>query len=127
MANDKWTIKFVYAIFPVLVRYVAEIKDHAGFSYGPYIKIKDSYKNDIGLLNHELTHSRQFYRTIGLWWILYRFAGFRYGYEVEAYRVQLSYVADDMREQAIERFVGFIANKYSLSVDTSQIYKDLKE
>lgn len=114
-------LKFVYGIFPVLVRYVDDLPDFAGFSYGPYVTIEKAYRSDRGLLAHELTHSRQFYRTLGLWWILYRFASLRYKYELEAYAVQLGYCD----QSAADRFAGFIANRYNLTVDLADTKQDI--
>jgi hypothetical protein len=63
-----------------------------GVTFGPLILLKKKYKGDTsaaatGLIEHELTHARQFYRTCGLNGPRYLFARWRLAYEVEAYKV----------------------------------------
>ena len=47
--------------------------------------IEDTRKEDKGLLEHGLVHSKQFYRTIGTWGLLNCFKKYRYNFELEAY------------------------------------------
>lgn len=109
-------LKFVYKICPVIVMYVDEgVKGFAGYSYGPLVKIKKSYKDDVGLLEHELTHSRQFYRYLGTWGLFYLSAKFRYKFEFEAYKVQLSFAGEGERDRLADKFAVFICTKYGLS------------
>lgn len=121
-------IKFVYKICPVYVKCVdGNIHGFAGFSYGPYIKINKSYKDDIGLLEHELTHSKQFYRSFGIWGLLYKISSYRYEYEFEAYSVQLSMAAEEDRERLADTFSGFLVDNYNLTLDrekTKQLLLD---
>lgn len=117
-------LKFVYLIFPAIIRYTEDpIKGFAGSALGPSIKIQEKYKEDKGLLEHELTHVRQFYKTLGLLPILYHFDKFKYKYEVEAYRIQLKYAKN--KKWAAELFAGFIADRYNLEVDASKVKEDL--
>ena len=118
-------IKFVFYVLPVLVIYVNSMKKFAGFSYGPVVKIRKSHKDDVGLLQHELTHSKQWYRTLGLWWLLYRFAKRCYRYELEAYAVQLKY-ADDY-EAKLQKFVDLIVDMYGLKVTRENVESDLRK
>lgn len=113
-------LALVYKICPVLIRYVdTGTRGYAGVCcFGVYIKIKKSYKDDAGLLAHELTHTRQFYRTLGVSLPLYQFvAKFRYKYEVEAYKVQLALAPDADRERLAIKFAHFIGKKYKLTID----------
>lgn len=117
-------LKLVYKICPVLVKYTdTKTKGFAGMSYGVFIKIQKSYKDDIGLLEHELTHSRQFYRTLGISAILYQFKTWRYEYELKAYRVQLKYAHN--KDWAAGKFAGFIANRYNIAVDVAKVKEEL--
>jgi hypothetical protein len=56
----------IYGIIPVLVFYTDTLPDHvAGRSKGLFVLIKPRYREDEGLIQHELEHVRQFYRPIG--------------------------------------------------------------
>lgn len=111
-------LKFVYKICPVIVKYVdTPPKGFAGYSYGWLVEIKKSHKDDAGLLAHELTHSRQFYRTLGFWGLLYKSKKRRYKYELEAYRVQLSFAVGDERVRLADKFAGFMIDNYDLNID----------
>lgn len=89
-------LTFVYKICPVLVLYIPfSYKWIAGFSIGPLVIIKSDAKDDEGLLAHELTHSRQFYRLPFIHWLLYAFnKSYRYKCVIEAHAVQLGYAID---------------------------------
>lgn len=77
----------------------------AGRAYGPVILIRKGYENDIGIMEHELEHVRQ-------WWVhgllihslMYIFSQrYRQWSEVRAYRIQLEYphpryTKDQLRE-----------------------------
>lgn len=110
---------FVYKVLPSLVFYTNNIKSgFGGMTFGPIVKIREKYKNtDIGLLQHELTHVKQWYRTFlthGFW---YKFSeSYRLKSEVEAYKVQASYYDYD----AIPWMVDAIYNKYNIKGTTKQ-------
>ena len=106
----------VYGIFPVRVVYVeGDVKGFAGYSWGHTIKIDRDYQNDRGLLEHELEHSRQYYRSAGLWPFLYRWsAKRRLRYELDAYAVQLRFADPADRDRLAVKFAGFIARRYNL-------------
>jgi hypothetical protein len=112
---------FVFGFCPIKLEYVsnddADMGWAAGKSWGPVIKIKEAYKDDEGLLQHEIVHSKQFYRTCGLWSIFYRFiSSWRYESEVEAYAVQLSYVEEPDIDRVADLFAGFVVDRYNLDV-----------
>ena len=44
-----------------------------GIVLGPFIFIKKEDKENIEILEHELVHVKQFYRTFGLFCIFYRY------------------------------------------------------
>ena len=78
----------------------------AGYTVGPVILIRPSYRNDRGLLEHEKVHVRQFWQ--GEWFnTLTR--------EVEAYKEQAKWYNDDR----IPLFATFIATKYGLNIDAA--------
>ena len=85
-------IKFVW-IFPVLIFYTKRLlngKD--GYCYILFICIHPDNKTDKGLLMHELTHVKQWYRTFGFHTILYYTSKkYRDKAEQEANTIQMEY------------------------------------
>ena len=91
-----------------------------GGAYGPLIFIRPKYVNDIGLLEHEKTHCKQWWRTFGIHMFLYFFnSKYRLKSEVEAYRVQLTYGG------SAHRFAEFISTRYDLDVSIEDAEKYL--
>jgi len=80
-------------------------------TYGPFIFIRPTKREDIGLLAHEKTHVKQFWRNplFGLFYLLSSKA--RLKYEVEAYREQLKYHPD-----RLDAFATSLATKYNLGI-----------
>jgi hypothetical protein len=116
-------IKFVYKILPVFVFYTDKFikPQHGGISLAIFCFIRPKYKSDEGLLQHELTHSRQFYRNPILHLCLYRFWDkYKLECEVEGYKVQLKYYPTDLTDL----FAGFIAERYELDI-TKEKAKEL--
>lgn len=90
----------------------------AGCARGPFIFIRPKYKDDIGLLEHEKVHVRQWYRTFGLHSFLYLFSEkYRLKSEVEAYRKQLEY-SDD-----IDLFAKYISEDYNINISIDEAKK----
>ena len=91
-----------------------------GMAHGPIIRILERLRGDEGIRQHELVHVRQWFFTFGLLPILYYFIPrFKLWCEVQAYRCQLQYYADDRSWQ----FAGFIATRYGLSISQEDAYK----
>jgi hypothetical protein len=87
--------------------------------------ILKKYKNDRGLLEHELQHCRQFYRTLGIHAVLYKLsANYRYKAELECYRVQLRYAKSSFT--AVKYFTKYLTTRYNLKLDAATVEKDLK-
>jgi len=109
--------------YPVI--YVGTLpKTFGGMAYGPVILILQHLRDDEGLRQHELTHVKQWFCTLGLLPILYYFIPrFKLWCEVQAYRKQLQYYADDRSWQ----FAGFIATKYGLKITQAEAHKLLKD
>ena len=56
----------VYGILPAFIHKVSQLPTSGcGYSFGPAILIIDKSWNDKGLLIHELTHVKQWYRSFG--------------------------------------------------------------
>jgi len=97
-----------------LIFYVESLPSgFGGMAHGPIIRILKRLRGDEGIRQHELTHVKQWFCTLGLLPFLYLwFPKFKLWAEVQAYRKQLQYYADDRSWQ----FAGFIATKYGLKI-----------
>src|SRR5690625_7889189 len=85
----------------------------AGRSYGVFVAIDPEKRADRGLLEHELQHCRQFYRSLGLNALLYFLSKrHRYRQEVESYAVQLIY--SENPTQDVGTFASHIHRQYGL-------------
>jgi hypothetical protein len=93
----------------------------AGYTVGPIILIRPANRGDVGLLEHEKTHVRQFWRNplFGLVYLLSKRARLRY--EAEAYRVQLKYNPD-----RLALYAHFLATKYKLDITEEEALAVLK-
>jgi len=114
-------LMFVYGILPALVFYTDSLKELVGGSTnGPIIRIRPRYKDvDAGILQHELTHVKQWYRTFathGLWKLL--FESYKLRSEVEAYKVQAQYY--ETPELSYTWMAVAIASKYGLTNYTEE-------
>lgn len=110
-----FSVRFVFRVLPAVVFYTDNgLADwQGGVSNGPVIRLRQKYFNDDGILAYELTHVRQWYRTIFIHPILYKIsAHYRLSSEVEAYKEQLKQYGDDRSEQ----FSQFIADMYGIKI-----------
>ena len=92
----------------------------------PVIFIDPKYKDDVGLYEHEYTHVKQAFRNIIplIHTLRYKLSkSYRLKCEVEAYKTQLDYYADDRSLL----FASFIANDYGLSVPVKDALSLLQE
>jgi hypothetical protein len=108
-----------------LVFYVDSLPNgFGGMAYGPVIRILERLRGDEGIRQHELVHVWQWFFSLGLLPILYYFIPkFKLWCEVQAYKVQLQYYADDRSWQ----FAGFIATKYGLDITQFEVHRLLKD
>lgn len=117
-------IRMIYGVIPVPVFYVKSLGWAAGRSNGFFVRIVEKYKDDKGLLEHELQHCRQFYRTFGLHGFLYKFSKkYRYNMEIECYRIQLKFCAN--RKATARKFAEFLTTRYDLDVSKARAIMDL--
>jgi len=122
-------IKTIYKILPAFISYVDKLpKEKGGKAKFCFIKILKKYKDDIGLLNHELTHVRQFYRLSVIHEYLNHFSKkYRLKIELEAYRNQLLSYPEKDREKKILYFAKFLSERYSLDKSVDECYKLLRK
>jgi len=138
--------KRIFKVIPVPIFYVDKVRDmFAGVSYGMWVKIKKEYRDDEGLLQHELTHCKQWYRTFGIhgcmciastgkfWfikfpgWLVKRGKKWKFKAEVEAYVIQTIYCSENLHLSRIDLFAGFIADRYGLDVTKEEAKEALLE
>lgn len=112
----------IYKLIPVPVFWTDRfLKDwQGGVSCGFFCILRPKYKEDKGLLEHELTHCKQFYRTLSIHVWLYKFsAKYRLSAEVEAYKKQLEYHTD--KELNIDWMAKAISERYDLDVSINDV------
>lgn len=126
--NTNMIIRFVYKVFPVPVFYVDSLPNgYSGFFQAiiiPIVKIKKGCEEDIGLLEHELEHCRQYIRLPVVHSLLYKLVPrYRYWAELQAYRHQLDF--SDDRERSANHFAKFLAKNYDLDISVEKAKEDL--
>lgn len=85
----------------------------AGCAIGPLVLIRTKRWDDASLLAHELVHVRQWYRTFGLFPLLYLLSDrYRLRVEIEAYRVQLALKPAGEREAFLDSAAWTLARRY---------------
>jgi len=84
-------------------------KRFAGYTIGPVILIRPSYRDDGPLLVHEKVHVKQFWRN-PLAPFLMNFKKYRQRYEVEAYKAQIEAGADLVKCSVL------LAENYKLNI-----------
>lgn len=117
-------IKFIYKIIPIPVIFTnLFIGDFAGRSYGFFILMRKDEKENNALLQHELTHCKQFYRTLGLHLILYSvWDKYRLNCEIEAYKKTIEYAGYTDQSQS-EWIVKSLHKDYDLNITKPEIRK----
>ena len=87
----------------------------SAYTIGFIILVRPDYKDDIGLIEHEKIHVKQFWRTLGLNGLFYFFSKKkRLEYEVEAYRKQLEYAEE--RSTSKKLFAYYLVANYKLDI-----------
>lgn len=126
-------IIWLYKILPAFVFYTENLpKRYGGISTFMFIRLRPKYEEDSGLLDHELTHVRQLYRSCGFSLIMAFIPLIRYWMEIEAYANQMlhySYSKDGTMDERLKLYVEFILTKYNLgNIKTkSQVTLDLSK
>jgi len=101
--------------------------DLSACTRGFFIFIRPEFKNNIGLLEHEKYHRKQFIKTFGLSSILYKFSkSYRLKSEIKAYKVQLSYNKPEEIEAKRKLYAKYISEDYNLNIMFGKVYELLK-
>jgi len=87
----------------------------AGYAKGYKIYILNKYKNDVGILEHEKTHVRQwfYFLTFPFSFLYSNFKWFKLWAEVQAYKVQLKNNPPEWPDYT-ELYAKFIVKNYKL-------------
>lgn len=89
-----------------------------GYAVGPLVLVRPG--TSAGLLAHELTHVRQFWRTGGMYGLLsICSARWRQRFEVGAYRAQLAVAGPGQ----VLHFAVALASNYGLGLTTEEAYR----
>jgi hypothetical protein len=98
-------------------------KNFAGCTRGPFIFIRPEYRNDAGMLAHEKVHVRQWFRTLGIHPLLYALSNsYKLRCEVEAYREQAKYDADDCSAT----YAGYLSELYGFNITKEEALRKLQ-
>lgn len=87
-----------------------------------FVKIRPEYKEDVGLLEHEKEHVRQFYKFSLFHCLAYgRLDRYTLWCEVRAYRKQLRYPpATQGQERYRDLYAGYLSAKYGLDLSKEE-------
>ena len=121
-------LKFVYGVLPAFVIYNDKLvpEKFGGITRCMFIFMKSKYRADDGLLQHELTHVKQFYRTLGFSLIMYALSkNYRFSAEVEAYKAQSEYYKN--KELSYNWMVDSLTTKYDLDITKEQALEALRK
>ena len=128
-------IKFVYKFLPVLVFYIDKStwfgkwmfkKKYLGFAVYNIIFIRKTQQNNKCLLQHELTHVKQMYRTLGLHGVLYRYVDkYRFNAEAEAYAYQV--VCKGGNTKYTRAFAKLLSRLYDLDYNFVECYRKIED
>ena len=117
-------VVFVFSREWVIYTDVGVAEGSAGSSHGSVICIRPKYRDDIGLLEHERVHVRQFWRNPLLFNFRYAFGRhYRMAYEAEAYAAQAKCYADDR----VPVLAARLANKYDLGITPEIAERAIRE
>lgn len=97
---------------------------YEAYTIGPIVLIRERQLGNRGLLEHELVHVRQFWRTLGLCGIGRMLSRrYRLACEVEAYREQMRHNA----QMRAPEFARYLVENYGLRVTYEQALEELRK
>lgn len=115
-------IRRVYGVFPA---FVFKVKDLERCMTIGNIMLVDTEATQ-GVIEHELVHIKQNYRTLGFATVLYKFSQyFRLKFEIEAYKKEIE--VDKLTDLDIIYLAETIAEDYNIDyITVADIYASLK-
>ena len=116
-------IRLIWNFIPILIFITNWMpKKFSGYHVGCLVLIRPDYKDDEGLIQHELTHVKQNIRTLGWSGIKQIWnKNHKLNRECEAYAVQLEYVPVKQYDTMKTRFVNYMYTKYDLGMSKNFI------
>lgn len=126
-------VKFVYGVIPVLLIHAPLLvpERFAAMNYALFVAFKNSYSlEDIPLVQHELQHTKQFFRLPVLHPLLYALSKqYRYKSELEAYALQIRSYPIYQQPRLCAVFANSLYKNYNLQgyKTLEQILVDLKK
>jgi len=119
-----WRLLWVWGFIPVLVFAIRQPKAGDAMARGFFIQVARMQWHNHAIVQHELVHVRQFWRSLMLHGLLYNMWGwYRLHAEAEAYAEQLRWIPRAEFDQALSEFAGFLATMYRLN--TNKAYTEL--
>ena len=122
-------IRLIWNFIPILI-FISNWmpKRFSGYHVGTLVLIRPDYKDDEGLIQHELTHVKQNIRTVGWSGIKQIWdKNHKLNRECEAYAEQLKYVPANQYKTVSTRFVNFMYTKYNLGMSKNFIRRRFEE
>lgn len=124
MLSSPIRVQFVYGILPVLIGSNSDIlpKGTTAIQRGMFIFVEPSLLNNDIIINHEIIHAKQYYRTISVsyWWAL---ISERHLADVEAE----AYVTEANSPKDFNRLADLIKEEYAPSIDKEYITNRLQK
>lgn len=120
-------LRFIYKVIPIPVLFIDKLVRLSGKSYGMFVAIKKEHKDNVPLLEHEITHCRQFYRTLGLHGIFYWASdNYRLKSEIEAYCVTIK-ESGYSRSREYQWIIASISKNYNLNINIETIKEECEK
>lgn len=122
-------IRLIWNFIPILIFITNWMPNKfSGYHVGCLVLIRPDYKDDEGLIQHELTHVKQNIRTLGWSGIKQIWnKNHKLNRECEAYATQLLYVSDKDYQILKTRFVNFMYSKYNLGMSKNFIRRRFEQ
>jgi hypothetical protein len=99
-------------------------KKYDAMTRGPLILVRPEFKDEKGLVEHEIVHVKQWWKNPLFHALMYKISKkYRLASEVEAYKHQLKFYDEDHTYL----FAGYIANQYKLNITLDEVVEKLRE
>lgn len=110
-------LRWIFHIIPVPIFFTNKLVPDGfnGISLGLVIFLRPNQKTNESLIQHELTHSRQCWRSF--WTLPFRYFlshDYRFNVEAEAFGVQYDF---DRRKDALNHYTTWLVDNYNLDVN----------
>jgi hypothetical protein len=110
-------LKLVYGCLPVIILFTKLVPNRLkALNLGFIVIFSPEYAHDSARIEHELTHVKQWYRSCGLFWLLYLLPVSRLKYECEAHakEIKARYPTEYSSRDVYLSYVKNIGNNYAL-------------